>query len=255
MPTGRSSQRRSADVSRERRQATRQTGAPTKGPMLKAGRVYRTRDLSQWTAKPARLARRLVDKGQLEPLAHGLFVHPRRGRFGVVPPTDEQLMRAFLGGPFVLTGPERWNALGLGTSAAFATQLVYNTKRSGAFTLGGRRFLLQRVAFPKHPSPEWFVVDLLQHAEQAVADRDELEAAPRRRGEASPVRPRAAADDGGGVRLPRHAGASGVGARDRPPSRLAADVLHPRGPRLRRPATHRRRAPRSPGGPRREGRR
>ena len=118
-----------------------------------------------------------MDEGRLEPLAHGLFVHLKRGRFGVVAPTDEQVMRAFLGGPFVLTGPERWNALGLGTSAAFAVQLVYNTKRSGEFPLGGRRFLLRRVAFPKDPSPEWFVVDLLQHAEQAAADRDELEAA------------------------------------------------------------------------------
>lgn len=145
---------------------------------LKTGRVYRTRDLSRWTANPTRLARRLVDEGRFKPLAHGLFVHPKQGRFGAVPPTDEEVMRAFLdGAPFVLTGPERWNALGLGTSATFAVQLVYNTKRSGEFTLGGRRFLLRRVAFPKHPSPEWFAVDLLQHAEQAAADRDDLTAA------------------------------------------------------------------------------
>ena len=148
-----------------------------KGPMLKRGRVYRTRDLSRWTANPARLARRLVDEGELRPLAHGLFVHARQGRFGAVPPTDEAIMRAFLGGPFVLTGPEQWNALGLGTSAAFAAQLVYNTKRSGEFRLGGRRFLLRRVSFPRQRSPEWFVIDLFQHAEQAAADRGELTAA------------------------------------------------------------------------------
>ena len=146
----------------------------TSGPMLEPGHVYRTRDLSQWTANPARLARRLVSEGRFKPLAHGLFVHPRQSRFGVVPPTDEEVMRAFLNGPFVLTGPERWNALGLGTSATFAAQLVYNTKRSGEFTLGGRRFLLRRVAFPGPQSPEWFVVDLRQHAEQAAADRDDL---------------------------------------------------------------------------------
>ena len=47
-------------------------------------------------------------------------------------------MRAFLdGGRFVFTGPERWNALGLGTTALFATPLVYNTRRSGTFELGG----------------------------------------------------------------------------------------------------------------------
>ena len=150
---------------------------PTKGPMLKRGRVYRTRDLSRWTANPARLARRLVDEGKLTPLAQGLFVHAKQGRFGEVPPTDEAIMRTFLGGPFTLTGPEQWNALGLGTSAAVAAQLVYNTKRSGEFTLGGRRFLLRRVSFPRKQSPEWFVVDLFQHAEQAAADRDELTAA------------------------------------------------------------------------------
>ena len=147
---------------------------PSTGMVLEPGHVYRTRDLSQWTSNPARLARRLVDRGQFKPLAQGLFVYPRQSRFGAVPPADREVMRAFLDGPFVLTGPERWNALGLGTSAAFATQLVYNTKRSGEFTFGGRRFLLRRVAFPKHPSPEWFVIDLLQHAEQAAADRDDL---------------------------------------------------------------------------------
>lgn len=146
----------------------------TSGPVLEPGHVYRTRDLSQWTSNPARLARRLVEKGQFKPLAQGLFVHPRQSRFGVVPPADEEVMRAFLDAPFVFTGPEQWNALGLGTSTTFATQLVYNTKRSGEFTFGGRRFLLRRVAFPEHQSPEWFVVDLLQHAEQAAADRDDL---------------------------------------------------------------------------------
>lgn len=145
---------------------------------LKAGRVYRTRDLLQWGANPTRLARRLVEEGQFKPLAHGLFAYPKQGRFGAVPPTDEEIMRAFLkGAPFVLTGPDQWNALGLGTSATFAAQLVYNTKRSGDFVFGRRRFLLRRVAFPKLPSREWFVVDLLQHAEQAAADCDELTAA------------------------------------------------------------------------------
>ncbi len=77
-------------------------------------------------------------------------------------------MKAFLrGAPFVFTGPERWNALGLGATAAFSAPLVYNTKRSGDFELSGRRFLLRRVAFPRDASPEWFAVDLLENAERA----------------------------------------------------------------------------------------
>ncbi len=87
-------------------------------------------------------------------------------------------MRAFLNGAaFVFTGPDLWNALGLGTTSMFATNLVYNTKRSGTFAFGGRRFLLRRVAFPANPPPEWFVVDLLEHADQAGASRVDLVAA------------------------------------------------------------------------------
>ena len=151
--------------------------APTQ-PTFEPGRVYRTRELREWSANPPRLAQRLVRDGQLVQLAHGLFAAPRRSRFGVVPPTDEALLRAFLdGGSFVFTGPERWNALGLGTTAVFATPLVYNTKRSGLFSFGGRQLLLRRVAFPETPSPEWFVVDLFENAEQAAAARDDLRGA------------------------------------------------------------------------------
>jgi hypothetical protein len=147
-------------------------------PTFEPGRVYRTRELGKWSANAPRLAQRLVRDGQLVQLAHGLFAAPRRSRFGVVPPTDEALLRAFLdGGPFVFTGPERWNALGLGTTAVFATPLVYNTKRSGLFVFGGRQFLLRRVAFPEMPSAEWFVVDLFENAEQAAAAPEDLKGA------------------------------------------------------------------------------
>lgn len=144
-------------------------------PTFDPGRVYRTRELAQWSANPPRLAQRLVREGQLVQLAQGLFAAPKRSRFGVVPPSDEALMRAFLdGAPFVFTGPERWNALGLGTTAVFAHPLVYNTKRSGHFVFGGREFFLRRVAFPESSPPEWFVVDLFENAGQAASSPDEL---------------------------------------------------------------------------------
>jgi hypothetical protein len=119
-----------------------------------------------------------VNEGRLVQLRHGLYAHPKVGRFGVVPPADEELMRAFLkGGRFVFTGPEQWNALGLGTTAVFSVALVYNTKRSGEVELGGRRYLLRRVAFPREPSPEWFAVDLLENAERAGVSVDDVAAA------------------------------------------------------------------------------
>jgi hypothetical protein len=144
-------------------------------PDLEPGRVYRTRDLAVWSANPPRLAKRLVNDGALVPLAQGLFACPKRSRFGVVPPSDEELIRAFLDGtPFVFTGPDRWNALGLGSTALFAAPLVYNTKRSGTFELGGRKFVLRRVAFPESPPVEWFVIDLLEHADQAGTSRADV---------------------------------------------------------------------------------
>lgn len=150
----------------------------TTHPPLEPGRVYRTRELAAWTTNAPRLARRLVEEGVLVPLAHGLFAHPKPSRFGPVPPRDEEIVRAFFdGSPFVFTGPERWNALGLGTTAVFAVPLVYNTKRSGTFSFGNRRFFFRRVAFPENPPPEWFVIDLFEHAEQAAAAPDELAAA------------------------------------------------------------------------------
>ena len=102
-------------------------------------------------------------------------MRPRESRFGDVPPSDEDLLRAFLGdAPFVVTGPPAWNALGLGATALHVDTLVYNTKRSGAFRLGGRTLRLRRVAFPENPPAEWFVVDLLQHAGEAGVSREEV---------------------------------------------------------------------------------
>jgi hypothetical protein len=139
---------------------------------LDPGRVYRTRDLARWSSNPTRLAARLVESGLLHRLRHGLYTKPRSSRFGEVPPSDVDLLRAFLGDtPFVVTGPPAWNALGLGATAVHADTLVYNTKRSGTFRLGGRNFRLRRVAFPEKPPKEWFAVDLLQHAGEAGVSR------------------------------------------------------------------------------------
>jgi len=121
------------------------------------------------------LAQRLVREGRLREAAHGLYYAPQLSKFGPAPVSDEVLLRAFLGdGPFLITGPQRWNALGIGSTALFASTLVYNTLRSGEFLLAGRRFLLRRVYFPKQPSPEWFVIDLLKHHGMAGVAVSEL---------------------------------------------------------------------------------
>jgi hypothetical protein len=147
----------------------------TSNSVTEPGRVYRTADFNQRTANAPRFVRRLVESGALQPLCRGLFLAPARSRFGTVPANDQELMRTFLKGtPFVFTGPEHWNALGLGTTAMFAEQLVYNTKRSGTFELNGRRFLLRRVRFPERPPLEWFVVDLFENAASVGVSPAEL---------------------------------------------------------------------------------
>ncbi len=146
-------------------------------PQLVPGRAYRTRDLRRWSANPTRLARRLVDEGKLCEAAHGLYYAPLPTKFGPAPASETELLRAFLGDePFLVTGPPHWNALGLGSTAMFAVTLVYNTRRTGEVVLAGRRFLLRRVYFPKNPTPEWFVVDLLQHHDLAGVPRSKLRA-------------------------------------------------------------------------------
>jgi hypothetical protein len=146
-------------------------------PELTPGRVYRTRELARWGANPTRLAKRLIREGLLRQLAPGLFFAPEASRFGPVPPTEKEILRGFLGTEeFIITGPPVWNALGLGTTAAFATTLVYNNKRSGEFKLGNQRFQLRRVRFPTNPSPEWFVIDLLENRATVGADLAELQA-------------------------------------------------------------------------------
>lgn len=144
---------------------------------LEAGRAYRTSELGQFSTNPTRLARELVDQGRLRRAAHGLYYVPAQTRFGAAPPKDDELLRAFFKeGPFLVTGPPRWNALGLGATAMFSSTLVYNTRYSREVTLAGRRFLLRRVNFPEDAPVEYFVVDLLRHHRMAGAALSELEA-------------------------------------------------------------------------------
>ncbi len=152
-------------------------GAPAE-PKLEPGRVYRTRDFARWGKNAPRLARRLEREGRLVRLAHGLLASPTPTAYGPMSPSDQAVLTAFLdGAPFILTGPEYWNPLGLGSTAMFPAALVYNTKRSGLFTFGRQRYRLRRVRFPPRPTPEWYVIDLIEHADEAGVDVQEIERA------------------------------------------------------------------------------
>jgi hypothetical protein len=155
---------------------TEHTMSAAAQPEMEAGRVYRTRELRRWSANPTRLAKRLVREGKLRQAAHGLFYAPVPSRFGPAPPDVTEILRGFFGGSaFLISGPSTWNALGLGSTSVFAATLVYNTQRTGEFTFDRRRYLLRRVLFPRNPSAEYFVVDLLQHHAMAGVSLADLE--------------------------------------------------------------------------------
>jgi len=147
--------------------------------VLHSGRVYRTIEFAAWTSNPARLVDALAARGVLRRIAHGLYMRVDRTKFGGVRRADDdELLRAFLADDnFVVTGSEAWNALGLGAKAVLSAPFVYNHQRTGEVTLDGRRFVFRRCKFPRQPSPEWFVVDLLANHETAQLGLDDASVA------------------------------------------------------------------------------
>ena len=148
---------------------------PAANVTLNPGTVFRTAALRRWGENPTRLSQRLERDGLVQRLGHGFLFVPKLTKFGMAPPSDSAILDALLDrSPYVVTGPTRWNALGLGSTALHVHPLVYNTKRTGSVTLGGRTFELRRVAFPRDLTAEWFVVDLLRHTDAAGLDQADL---------------------------------------------------------------------------------
>lgn len=147
-------------------------------PTLRLGKAYRTKDFATKTSNPTRLVGQLVCEGKLRKLRGGLYFRPSRSRWGELPPDPVDLLNTWLEGrqgrDWIFTGSEVWNALGLGSTAVHAVRRVYNRRRSGFFEIGGHRFKMHKVPFPKNPSPEWFVVDLLNHTRDAAVDTEDV---------------------------------------------------------------------------------
>jgi hypothetical protein len=140
------------------------------------GCVYRTRTLRDSIGPGWRdRLRAYVESGALKRIRRGLYACYTQTRWGAAPPNDHALLRAFLdGGRFLITGSGPWNALRLGSTAVFAVTLVYNDKRSGEFTIGGRRYFLRRVRFPEEPTPEWYAIDLINNRAMAGLDLETI---------------------------------------------------------------------------------
>lgn len=143
---------------------------------LKAGNVYRRADLEKWSTSVDRDARELVNKGVLTKLRVGLYYYPKKSTFGDVPAEDKELVRSFLkDNNFLLTSPNVYNSLGLGTTQLYNTVVVYNHKRHGKYKLGGRTFDFKRkYSFPKKLSNEFLFVDLMNNLDQLAEDQDSV---------------------------------------------------------------------------------
>lgn len=145
---------------------------------LRPGRVYRREDLAKWSKSVDQHARELVETGVLQKLQNGLYYYPKPSVFGQVPADERELVRTFLKeNDFLLTSPNAYNALGLGTIQLYNTHVVYNHRRHGRFTLGGRTFEFRRKPrFPRKLTEEFLLVDLLNNLPVLAEDTEMLRA-------------------------------------------------------------------------------
>jgi len=143
---------------------------------LKPGQVYRRTDLTKWSKSVDRHLDILVKEGTLNKLAQGVYHYPKATAFGAAPAEEEKLVRSFLKDDrFLLTSPDTYNGLQVGTTQLYNKRVVYNHKRHGDFRLGNRTFSFRvKPHFPKKLTPEFLIVDLLNNLETLAEDRQEV---------------------------------------------------------------------------------
>jgi len=143
---------------------------------LKPGKVYRRENLSRWTSSVDRHLGELLREGTLEKLSQGLYYAPKQSAFGKTPPDEKELLQGFLKTDrFLVTSPNFYNSLGLGTTQLYNQKTVYNTKRHGTFKLGNREYQFhQKPDFPTTLSKEFLMVDLVNNLNTLAEDREEV---------------------------------------------------------------------------------
>lgn len=139
---------------------------------LKAGKVYRRDALLSFSKAIDRDLAMLIDNGELEKVAGGLYYKPKMSRYGTLPPSNKDLVKCFLrDDPFLLYSWNQYNTLGLGLTQLYNRWVVYNRKRHGLFVLGVQEFDFRRPSrgFPQQITPEFLLVDLVNN----LAELDE----------------------------------------------------------------------------------
>jgi len=143
---------------------------------LKKGEVYRRTDLMRWSKSVDRHLEALLKEGTLQKLSQGVYYYPKETAFGKTPPDEEVLVRSFLKDDrFLLTSPNLYNSLGVGTTQLYNLRRVYNHKRHGEFTLGNRKFDFQvKHHFPNKLTQEFLLVDLINNLDKLAEDKQEV---------------------------------------------------------------------------------
>lgn len=138
---------------------------------LKPGFVYRREDLCAFSKAVDRDLIKLIEQGVLEKASSGVYYVPKKSRFGVLPPDARSLAKAFLkDDQFLLFSANAYNALDLGLTQTYNRTIVYNRKRHGVFQLANQEFDFRRPSygFSKKLTPEFLLVDLLNHADELL---------------------------------------------------------------------------------------
>jgi len=141
---------------------------------LKQGHLYRRSDVAEWSKSPDRHLAALVKAGTLEKVSQGLYYYPKPSAFGNTPPEESKLVQRFLKDDrFLITSPNAYNSLGVGTTQLYNQRLVYNHKRHGDFTLGHQRFAFRvKPHFPARLTEEFLLVDLLNNIDAVAEDKE-----------------------------------------------------------------------------------
>lgn len=143
---------------------------------LRQGVVYRRSELAKWSRSVDRHLSELTKTGVLKKVSPGLYHVPKSTVFGSAPASEMDLVRGFLKDDrFLILSPNAYNGLGLGTTQLHNKRVVYNHKRHGDFTLGGRQFTFQvKPHFPKKLSPEFLLVDMIGNLNQLIDDQPDM---------------------------------------------------------------------------------
>ncbi len=144
---------------------------------LTEGEVYTWGDLNEYSKSPGRDVKRLLDEGLLKKVGPGLYLLPKKSRYGLLPANKHELVSSFLKtDDYLMLSPNDYNSLRVGLTQLRNETFVYNNKRHEKVRLGKRNFNFKRPnnGFPKKLTKEFLLVDLMNNLDYVGEPRDQV---------------------------------------------------------------------------------